>query len=362
MAKQLHYLLIAEGLTGDSDVYFYATPELAEQAFKNLIKPLVDACMNNHYDTEEQDVFYHLKEGKAVRFNSGELDALDEYLSECNRYVEWGTATVKDDVTHYIAEFSEWVDESTITFYNTEQAKIKYNDGIDEGISIAKEHHTIEINRHDQSTWTHEGNTVFSEPIDTSVNHSDAFFGYNQDTYYTIRCGEIDVMDKKEYTVIASGGYLKRPDISTLTIDPTDPDILRMLGGFKTYDELIDYILEEEDAEWGQHFCKCNIINKETMSDIIKQDEEEQDEEQDDLRSAKPNTFIFSSVPKQIFVALDPTPFDVSDFGTGKSIILGVFTSLDKANETVLDALKQLEDYDEDEMTPDQYIETHILL
>lgn len=277
MTKQLNYLLIAEGLTGDSKVYFYATPELAEKAFKIQTEPLIKACIDGGADEEEENVFYSLKDGKAWRFNTGELDELDKLLNECNLYIEWGIATVDNDVTHYIAEFSEWVDESTISFYTKDTSTIRYNDLIDEGITIAAEHHDIHINRYDQSTWVHEGNTVFSEPIDTSVNHTDVFFGYNQDTYYTIRCGEIDVMDKKEYTVIASGGYLKRPDISTFTIDPTDPDILGMLADFKTYDELIEYMLEEEEAEWGQHFCKCNIIDKETMRDILKQDEEEGD-------------------------------------------------------------------------------------
>lgn len=61
MAKQINYLLITQGLTGDSNVYFYATPELAEQAFKNHTEPLIKACIEAGADETEENVFYPLK-------------------------------------------------------------------------------------------------------------------------------------------------------------------------------------------------------------------------------------------------------------------------------------------------------------
>jgi hypothetical protein len=190
MAKQINYLLIAQGLTGDSSVQFFPTPELAKQAFDNLTQPLIKVCMDNGCNPDDEDVFYPTKDGKGVRFNSGELETLDELICENNEYYEWNTITAPDDVTHYIAEFNEYVDESSISFHTKDEATTKYNDLIDQSIQIAKDHHGVEINRYNQSTWETENGTVFSEPIDTTVNHTDAFFGYS-DVYYTYRCGQI---------------------------------------------------------------------------------------------------------------------------------------------------------------------------
>ena len=275
MSKQLNYLMVVEQLTGDSRVMFFATPELAKLAFERQIQPLIEVCKSNGYDTEENDVCYQTKEGKGWRFNSQFLDALDELIGDTDVYYEWDSVTVPDDVTHYVAEFSEWVDEGSITFHTAEEAKIKYNDNIDTQI-VAANQSGHNINRYDQSTWQNEeGMTLYSEPIDTSVNYSDAFFGCFVDPYFTYRCGEIDVMDIKEYTVFASGGYLKRPKIYILTIDPTDPDTLSEIAVSKNYDEYLEYVLEEEDAEWGQKFVKCNIIPKDQMDEILKQDAKE---------------------------------------------------------------------------------------
>ena len=279
--KLVHYVLIAQQLTGDSEILFFPSPTQAMDKYRELTDPLLSICLTKNL--EHEDVFdYNYNDGgqpHTSRFNSGHDEDLDNLLGENNTYYEVTTLQIPDDATHYVCQFFEYVDDSSVCFFNKKEAILHYNELVDESIRIAHDHNNIQINRYNPETWEGKGiQTLFSE--DHKSTHTDAFFGYD-DIYWTYRIGSINNTD--------------------------------------------------------------NVT-------------------QDDLRSAKPNTFIFSSVPKQIFVALDPTPFDVSDFGTGKSTILGVFTSLDKANETVLDALKQLEDYDEDEMTPDQYIETHILL
>ena len=279
--KLVHYVLIAQQLTGDSEILFFPTPTQAMDKYRELTDPLLSICLTKNL--EDEDVFdYNYNDGgqpHTSRFNSGHDEDLDNLLGENDTYYEVTTLQIPDDATHYVCLFSEYDDESSVVFFNKADAIKNYNNMVDNDIEVADDVTAYGIKRYDQSTWEQEGTqTLFSETH--KEGYTEAFFGYD-DVYWTHRIGSINNTD--------------------------------------------------------------NVT-------------------QDDLRSAKPNTFIFSSVPKQIFVALDPTPFDVSDFGTGKSIILGVFTSLDKANETVLDALKQLEDYDEDEMTPDQYIETHILL
>jgi hypothetical protein len=183
MAKQINYLMIAYALTGDSTVTFYPTPESAKQAFNNHTEPLVALCLENYYDTEEQDVFYHVNDGKGLRFNSGELEALDEIIGESNVYYEWGTVEVGDDVTHYFADFSEWVDDSIVLFLSKEEAENRYESAITEGIEVAKDHFRIIINRE-------EDTDAFSETKHPTENHTDAFFGFD-DVYYTARLGEI---------------------------------------------------------------------------------------------------------------------------------------------------------------------------
>ena len=195
MSKQLNYLMVAEQLTGDSRVMFFTTPELAKQGFDNITQPLIkiwaDMGCNPHYD--DDDVFYSVKDGKGIRFNSGQLEELDELIGHTNVYYEWGTVDVADDVTHYVAQFSEWVDESDIDFYTKDTAVIRHNSLIDEGLQIAEDHHGYIIDRNDQSTWENaERGTLFSEDVHTSPNHIDTFFGYS-DVYYTIRRGEIKI-------------------------------------------------------------------------------------------------------------------------------------------------------------------------
>jgi len=279
--KLVHYVLIAQQLTGDSEILFFPTQTDAMNKYRELTDPLLSICLTKNL--EHEDVFdYNYNDGgqpHTSRFNSGHDEDLDNLLGENNTYYEVTTLQIPDDATHYVCLFSEYVDESSVVFFNKADAIKHYNNMVDNDIEAADDFAEYGIKRYDQSTWEQTGTqTLFSE--DHKSTHTDAFFGYD-DVYWTNRIGSINNTD--------------------------------------------------------------NVT-------------------QDDLRSAKPNTVIFSSVPKQIFVALDPTPFDVSYFGTGKSTILGVFTSLDKANNAVLDALKKLEDYDEDEMTPDQYIETHTLL
>lgn len=191
MTKQINYLLIAEELTGDSTVKFFPTPELAEKAFKKHTNPLIQTCIDAGADENNEDVFYSLKDGKAYRFNYGILDELDDQLNECNQYVEWNTITVNNDVTHYIAQFSEWVDDSSINFYPQQTSIISLHSLINEQISIAKEHHNITIDPQNSKTWKNtEGQTLYLESTDFVKNQANIFFGYS-DVYLTIQHGQI---------------------------------------------------------------------------------------------------------------------------------------------------------------------------
>lgn len=182
---QINYLMYANALTGDSNITFFPTAELAQKTFNIYTEPLVAICMNNYYNTDTQDVFTTLKDGKAYRFNAGELEPLDDRIGDSNVYYEWNTIEVPNNTTHYLAQFSEWVDDSCISFHTENNALTIYNNLILEQIDIAKNHHNITINRTSQTDHFSETNN----PID---NHTDAFFGYD-DVYNTIRIGSIHI-------------------------------------------------------------------------------------------------------------------------------------------------------------------------
>jgi hypothetical protein len=187
--KVLHFVLIAKHLTGDSEVVFFPSRLKAERFFNIKVAPLLEICERN--ELEEDDAYSFGQTKNIVRFDSGYNEELDLALNECNHYYYLGQVEVEDDVDTYIADFSEWVDESTIEFYKKSDAIIKYNDKVDEGIVMSNDR-SMDINRYDQSTWETEDNgTVFSE-TDNDDGSTDAFFGVT-DVYWTYRIGKIEM-------------------------------------------------------------------------------------------------------------------------------------------------------------------------
>jgi hypothetical protein len=187
--KQLHYVLIAQHLTGDSSVHFFPTSAKAQRFFDNKVTPLLEICYKNKL--EEDDVYSFGQTKNIVRFDIGYNDELDALLGECNHYYRLDTIEVDDDVTHYVAEFSEWVDESNIKFFTENEAREVWNDKVDDSIVIASHHERCEINRYNQDTWESDGVTVFQQTDED--NHSDAYFGFSTDFTWTYRIGKIEM-------------------------------------------------------------------------------------------------------------------------------------------------------------------------
>jgi hypothetical protein len=184
--KVLHFVLIAKHLTGDSEVVFFPSHLRAECFFGSKVSPLLEICERN--ELEEDDAYSFGQTKNIVRFDSGYDEELDALLGECNHYYYLGQIEVDDDVTHYVADFSEWVDESTIEFFNEQKAKEVWDDKINDEIILAAEHDNIHINRHDQSTWEDkDGMTLFME------TNSDAYFGTSSDLTWTFRIGKIEI-------------------------------------------------------------------------------------------------------------------------------------------------------------------------
>jgi hypothetical protein len=189
--KQLHYVLIAIHLPSDSEVYFFPTREQADAFFKSQVEHLLKVCIDN--ELEENEVYSYGQTKNTIRFDSGYDEDLDSFLGECNHYYHVDSIEVADDVNFFVAEFSEWVDESTIKFYNKETAIVKYNDMVDDCIkdmNLCRNGYVV--NRYDNTTWDDEDGTMFSE--NTDDGSTDAFFGYT-DVYFTLRIGEIKCKD-----------------------------------------------------------------------------------------------------------------------------------------------------------------------
>ncbi len=179
MAKQIHYLIIARHLPSDSKVLFFKTVDEAKAEFKKRTQDLFAV------DGLEEDNDYWIEDEWAVRFNSGNNQELSGILGDVDHYFKVGTQDVEDDCDFYVADFSEYVDESRITFFNRENAVIAYNDLVESALAIEGD-----VNRYDQTTWEDEsGVTLFSE-TDNDDGSTDAFFGMN-DVYWTYRIGKV---------------------------------------------------------------------------------------------------------------------------------------------------------------------------
>ena len=192
--KQLHYVLIVIHLPSDSEVYFFPTREQADAFFKSQVEHLLKVCIDN--ELEENEVYSYGQTKNTIRFDSGYDEDLDSFLGECNHYYHVDSIEVADDVNFFVAEFSEWVDESTIKFYNKETAIVKYNDMVDDCIKDMNlyRRNGYAINRYDNTTWDDEDETMFREINNADDGSTDAFFGYT-DVYFTLRIGEIKCKD-----------------------------------------------------------------------------------------------------------------------------------------------------------------------
>jgi len=185
--KTLHYVLIAKHLPSDSKVSFFPTRELADIFFNSYVEPLLKICLDN--ELEEDEVYSFGQTKNIIRFDSGYDEDLDSVLGECNHYFHVNSIEVADDVDYYVADFSEWVDESLIDFFNKEEAVIKYNELVDAGIEMQNDTYSPDeaVNRHDQSTW---GDDLFLETDNGDDGTTDAFFGFS-DVFWTNRIGKI---------------------------------------------------------------------------------------------------------------------------------------------------------------------------
>jgi len=191
--------MITKHLTGDSEVLFFDSSAKARDYFIAETNPLLKVCLDEQL--VEGEVYFPTTDIDAKgnvsmwRFNGGENVALDELIGGVNHCYQIGSAKVNDDVTHYVADFSEYVDESTISFWNKAKAIIQYNDLVDDEIESANER-GFGIIRYDNTTW-HEDNGIgedkgrilFMEKI--GLPYGECYFGWNEQPTNTIRCGDI---------------------------------------------------------------------------------------------------------------------------------------------------------------------------
>ncbi len=204
MRRNINYLLIAEPLTGDSKVMFYKTKREAKSAFNRLTKPFLKVCNKlpkypfNLVEENDAVEYKEIANGQGMRFNLERSDELDELLGGIgNKYFEWGSVKANKNITHYFAEFSEWVDDSYILFFNAQDAQNKYETAVTEGIINLNDKQDIDkltrykekVKRYEPDTWeTTDGQTVFEE----SELNNKAFFGFNL-FYYTVQYNTIEL-------------------------------------------------------------------------------------------------------------------------------------------------------------------------
>ena len=189
MTKQIHYLIIATHLPSDSEVVFFKTVEEAQAEFQKRTQEIFALDSNL-----EEEVDYWCEDAWCVRFNAGNNEKLSNFLGDVDHYFHVGTQDVPEDSNYYVADFSEYVDEVNIHFFNKQDAVAAYDSLIQESINIQHSNYRNQnpIDRNDQTTWEDEDfGTLFSEE-DNADGSTDAFFGYS-DIYYTYRIGEVKI-------------------------------------------------------------------------------------------------------------------------------------------------------------------------
>jgi len=187
--KQVNYLMIATHLPSDSQIIFFNTFDEAKAEFKRQ----TDELFAIGEDLQE-DVDYFIDYEYAVRFNTGNNERLTSFLEDVDHYFEVGSKEVKDDVDYFIADFSQSVDESNVVFYNKDEAKLIWNDMVDQSIETQSAGYSNQenINRYDCETWEDDDyGTLFSES-NNEDGSTDAFFGFS-DICWTYRIGEIKI-------------------------------------------------------------------------------------------------------------------------------------------------------------------------
>lgn len=187
--KTLHYVLIVQHLTGDSEVKFFDSKPKAKEFFNEKVDPLLDICDRNGLN--EDEVFSYENEG--IRFNAGHDGELDGMLGDCDHWLFIGEIDIEDDVTHYLARFSEWVDESSIEFFGEVKAKELWNEIVEKEIRDESERllrQGVDIDRNDVNTWENEDGTTLYKEEHTEL-YSDAYFGTYAAETWTHRVGKI---------------------------------------------------------------------------------------------------------------------------------------------------------------------------
>ena len=178
--RTLHYLLIAKELTGDSEVLFFKSAIDAKEKFDELTKPLIDICSHDNSLKDDVCEFGF----NTARFNGGYNSELDSYLNASNHRYTVDSIEVADDITHYLCVFLDFVDDSFISFYNKNDAKIAYNETVDEYVSYQRL-----IDKNDKETWKNEetDEILFEELIKDDMLNCFVF----TENYVTIRSGKI---------------------------------------------------------------------------------------------------------------------------------------------------------------------------
>lgn len=197
MAKQINYLLIARELTGDSELLFFDTLEQAKAEYSERTQEIFnsDETLEEGVDFE-YDTHWKLLRGQdeAITFKGSDSEKLSALLNYIDHYFLVGCQEVEDDCTHYLADFSEHLDLSHVTFFNKEDAFTQYNKLVEDGIKMQNDYsrNTDNVLRDDKSTWEDDKfGTLFGEGVNDDGS-TEAFFGFS-DVYWIYRVGEIKI-------------------------------------------------------------------------------------------------------------------------------------------------------------------------
>lgn len=169
----LYFVVNANQLPADSKIWFFDNKEKAVNHYTSLIKPLVEVCKENDFETH--DVANEFR--RQIKFGEvGELFALDSVDLEPNQ-------------NHYTVNFTENVNDWFINFFDLESAYKDYEWNMTE-ILLAD----VNLKRNDKSTWINDDNQIFSEEIN-GIRH--VVKTCNNDFYETYILDKIKIFGQK---------------------------------------------------------------------------------------------------------------------------------------------------------------------
>lgn len=125
MENNIYCVIVAQHLTSDSYVRFFNSLEKAREFYDSQVNPLVEICRSE--GLTEGECWFNADTN--ARFNGGHSDELDAAMGgDVDTYFAIIKLQADENTTHYIAKFSQYVDQSSVEIGSLNEVVKKYEE------------------------------------------------------------------------------------------------------------------------------------------------------------------------------------------------------------------------------------------